>query len=135
MKRLAIPVLFLTVLFSIGAHAQEDPFEPVVKALKEADSRSLASLFNVSVELSLPDIENTYSVTQAEMIMKDFFKKYPPEELALIQKGVINPMSHFAIYSYKSSNSWFRVYCDLRKEKDRFLIYKLKFEDSKSNLR
>ena len=76
MKRLAIPVLFLTVLFSIGAHAQEDPFEPVVKALKEADSRSLASLFNVSVELSLPDIENTYSVTQAEMIMKDFFKKY-----------------------------------------------------------
>lgn len=131
MKRLAIPILFLSILFSSGAYAQEDPFEPVVKALKAADSKGLSDLFNVSVELSLPDIENTYSIAQGEMIMKDFFKKYPPEELALIQKGVINPISHFAIYSYKSGNSLFRVYCDLRKEKDRFLIYKIKFEDSK----
>ena len=111
--------------------AQDDPFDPVIKAIEGSDARNLASSFNVTVELILPDNENTYSASQGEMIMKDFFKKYPPDSFTVIQKGTTDPVSMFAIGNYVSGNRHYQVYISMRKEKDIFLIQKIKFEEKK----
>jgi hypothetical protein len=131
MKIIVNSLLFLLILASSSITAQEDPFDPVFKAVRESDAGALATSFNATVELSLPDSENTCSVSQGEMIMKDFFKKYPPDSLTLIRKGIISEYSHYAICSYKSGDRLYQVYFDLRQEKGRFLIYKIKFEENK----
>jgi hypothetical protein len=122
----------LTILAAwVKSEAQEDPFDPIVKAIQGSDAGSLSSSFNATVELLLPDNESTYSASQGEMIMKDFFKKYPPDSFTVIQKGIIDPASRFAICDYITGNRQYQVCINLRKENDRFLIQKIKFEEKK----
>ncbi len=48
--------------FSAGA--QDDPFDPIIKAIQKSDAKSLSANFGPTVELRLPDNENTYSASQ-----------------------------------------------------------------------
>jgi hypothetical protein len=131
MKKVILLILFTILAVWVKVEAQDDPFDPIIKAMQGSDARSLAAAFSVTVELLLPDNENTYSASQGEMIMKDFFKKYPPDSFTVIQKGTTDPLSRFAIGNYNSSGRQYQVYINLRKEKDRFLVQKIKFEEKK----
>jgi len=115
----------------IKAEAQADPFDPIIKAIQESDAKGLAASFNMTIELILPDNENTYSSSQGEMIMKDFFKKYPPDSFNIVQQGTTDSISKFAIGNYLSGSRQYQVYLYLRKEKEQYLIHKIKFEEKK----
>lgn len=119
----------------INAGAQDDPFDPIIKAIQESDAKSLSACFNITIELRLPDNENTCSSSQGEMIMKDFFKKYPPDSFTVVQKGTTDAVSMFAICNYVTGSRQYQVYINLGKEndkdKDKYLIRKIKFEEKK----
>ena len=131
MKKVIFLFMFTILAVWVKVEAQEDPFDPIIKAMQGSDARSLSSSFNVTVELLLPDNESTYSASQGEMIMKDFFKKYPPDSFTVAQKGTIDTASRFAICDYVTSNRQYQVCINLRKENDHFLIQKIKFEEKK----
>lgn len=130
-------VFFLTMSFLLVMNAntwaqdEDNLFDPITKAIQESDTRSLSDLFNLTIEIRLPGNENTYSSSQAEMIMKDFFKKCPPDSFTIIQKGTTDPVSKFAIGDYTSGKKQYQVYIHLRKEKEKYLIQKIKFDEKK----
>lgn len=129
MKSKSILVVLLMLLCNFIAGAQDDPFDPVIKAFKGSDAKGLSPLFNITVELKLPDNENTYSASQAEMILKDFFKKYPSDSFNILEKGSTDNASRFAIGNYNSGSRNFQVYIYLREEKGRFLIQKIRIDE------
>ena len=43
------------------------------------------------------------------MIMKEFFKKYPPDSFTEIQKGNIDTASRFAICNYITGSRFYEV--------------------------
>jgi hypothetical protein len=131
MKKIILLMIITLLAVWAKVEAQEDPFDSIIKAFQKSDAGSLSSSFNTTVELLLPDNENTYSAVQGEMIMKDFFKKYPPDSFTEIQKGTIDPASRFAICNYVSGSIQYQVCINIRKENDRFLIQKIKFEEKK----
>ena len=122
-------IIFLASWIRVGA--QDDPFDSIVKAFKGSDAKGLSDFFNITIELGLPDNENTYSALQGEMIMKDFFRKYPPDSFLIVQKGTTDAISKFAICSYVSGERQYQVYIYLRKEKEKYLIHKIRFEEKK----
>ena len=115
----------------ISAIAQDELFDPVVKAFRESDAKALSSSFNLTVELRLPDNENTYSAAQTEMILKEFFKKYPSDSFNILEKGSTDNASRFAIGNYTSAGKNFQVYIYFRDEKGKFLIHKLRVNAKK----
>jgi hypothetical protein len=131
MKKVILLLMFAILAAWAKVEAQEDPFDPIIKAIHKSDAGSLSSSFNATVELLLPDNENTYSAVQGEMIMKDFFKKYPPDSFTEIQKGTIDPASRFAIFNYVTGTRQYQVCINLRKVNERFLIQKINFEERK----
>lgn len=131
MKKNIFLVVFFLLLCHVGAKAQVDPFDPVIKAFKGSDAKALASLLNVTVDLQLPENENTYSDSQAEMIMKEFFKKNPSDSFTILEKGATDASSRFAIGTYSSAGRNFQVYIYLRDEKGRFLIHKIRIDEKK----
>ena len=54
---------------------QEDMsiIEDIATVIAAADASKLAGYLNETVDITLPDNEGTYSKSQAELIMKDFF--------------------------------------------------------------
>jgi len=131
MKKMILLILLLAIAPWMMAQEKDDLLDPVIKTIREADAKGLAAFFNMTVEMRLPDHEDTYSASQGEMIMKDFFKKYPPDSLSTIQTGTIDANSRFAICGYLSHNIQYQVYIYMKKEKDRFLVHMIKFEETK----
>lgn len=131
MKKVIFLVMLLLLVPFSKTRAQDDAFDSIIKAIRESDARSLSAFFNKTIELSFPDKENTYSAAQGEMIMKDFFKKFPPESFDITKKGTTDPVSQFAICDYRSEKLQFQVYINMRKEKEQYLIHKIKFEEKK----
>jgi len=129
MNKSLIFLIFLFGLLRLPVTAQEDPTDRIAEAISQSDAKSLAGYFNETIDLGLPDNDNSYSASQGEMIMRDFFRKHPPSSFEIIQKGTTDPDSRFAIGTYKTGTNEFRVYINLRKEKSTFRIHKIKFEE------
>ena len=66
---LVLPVL-VVFLSSLIVNAGIDE---VVAAMKAGNSVMVAKYFDNVVDISMPDKSNSYSKSQAEMVIKDFF--------------------------------------------------------------
>lgn len=100
----------------------------ISSAFKSGNSQSLAQYFNENIELVILNKENVYSKRQAELIVKDFFNKYPPQTFKILHEGGKNG-SQYAIGKLSSGSKSFRVYFLIKKQNNRSLIHQLRIED------
>lgn len=100
----------------------------IIELLRTANAKELAKQFSASVQLTLPDSEGRFNRTQAELIMRDFFIKYPPQSAALNHRGTSNDGSSYLIGDYVSGKTKYRTYFLLRKVGSIPLIHQLRIE-------
>ncbi len=124
-------VLFIAFISSIFANAQADLLESISGAMREGNSKDLASFFHSTIDLSMPDKENSYSRSQAEMVLKEFFNAHVPVSFTIDKKGSTDEFTKYAFGTYNCKEITFLVYIHLTKETDSFLIRKLRFEETK----
>lgn len=127
---MAIVVLFS--FFSINqsfAHLPvDDVVNDVANAIELMDAKKLAEFFNSTIDLEIGETDGNYSKTQAEMIVRDFFKNFPLTSFAVNHQGSSNDGSKYFIGTYKTSTQEYRVYVLLKKQDDQLLIHQLQFE-------
>ncbi len=99
----------------------------VITAIKQGDSQSLADGFFDNIEIVLPSKTGVYSKKQAEMVMKNFFNKYPVSDFELIHKGKKENAS-FAIGNYSSASHRFRFTFLTKLNGSEVLIHQLRIE-------
>jgi len=124
--RNSITLIILSFIIAGFQPAQDIP-EAISSAFKAANSKELVKHFNNNVELVILENEDVYSKTQAEMILRDFFDKYPPKKFAILHQGGKNG-SKYAIGDLTTSKGNFRVYFLLKKTEDSYLIHQLRIE-------
>ena len=99
----------------------------IINAIKEGNAGELAKYFNNNVELALSDIDDMYSKNQAELIIRDFFKKNPPTGFDILHKGG-KETSRYAIGNLTTSNGKFRITILIKIQEDKSLINQLRIE-------
>ncbi len=114
---------------TIAAIVQEDITANIAAAISAGDSKKLASYFNSSIDLTVPGYDGTYSKSQSEMIVKDFFAKYPPVSFKINQQGSSNEGSQFAVGTLMTKSVTFRTYFLIKKINNSPLIHQLQFEE------
>ncbi len=102
-------IIILVWLFPSDVPAQSDVINNVRASLKTGSSKELVKSFNTTVELNFDGKKSTYSRTQAEFVLKDFFKKYPPTDFQYIHQGSSKQGLTYVIGKYTYSNGSFRV--------------------------
>ncbi|MCK5839982.1 MAG: DUF4783 domain-containing protein [Bacteroidales bacterium] len=128
-----VPLIFLISFFLVTGFSYSVPqsvTEEITAAIRAADDEKLAIYFNNTVDISLPNNEGTYSKNQAQLIIKDFFSKTPPDSFEIDHEGSSNNGSLYLIGSYKSTNKTYRVYILIKKISGKYLIQQLQFEDN-----
>lgn len=126
--------IFLTFIFLSGIFLQagkvyaQDVTSKIAASIRSGNAKELSNYFNQTLDLSAPGSEGTFSKAQAEMIIKNFFVKYPPSSYSQNHQGKSNDGSQYAIGVYKSGNANFRTYFLLRNIGGKPLIHQLKFE-------
>lgn len=100
----------------------------IMSGLKTGNAKMIAGHFNATVELNLPGNDGLFSKVQSELLLKDFFTKYPPKNFIFKHDGTSQDGSRFNIGILETSGGNFRTYYYLKKNGDAFLLKELRIE-------
>ncbi len=107
--------------------AQDDIIEKSKTLIKTGNSKELSRYFNDLIDLGFDGERASYSKIQAEFVLRDFFKKYPPVDFQFVHKGSSKEGLIYTIGNYTHTNGSFRVLIYIKQFKGNFLIDYLDF--------
>ena len=121
-------ILILIITFgSLPVMAQENVINNVQTAIKTGSSRELSQYFGSIVELNFDGEKSSYSKSQAEFVLKDFFKKNPPKDFEYIHQGSSKQGFRYVIGKYTIENSSFRIWILFKKDNDQYFVDTIDF--------
>jgi hypothetical protein len=130
MKILLFALLMITNYPALAQQEQKvDIIEEVSTHLKEASIKELSQYFDVTVELTIQERENAYSKAQAEIILKNFFMKYPPKSFKVIHRGASEKGGKYLIGLLTAENGTsFRTSVIIIEKNEQFYVQQIRFE-------
>ncbi len=114
--------LLFVLISASPAFSQSEVINNVRTALKAGSSKELVKSFNNTIELNFDGEKSNYSRTQAEFVIKDFFKKYPPTDFQYIHQGASKQGLTYVIGKYTFDNGSFRVLLYIKKFEQSYLV-------------
>lgn len=117
----------LLILMIGNTYAQADIISDVKDALKIGASKELSRFLNKNIDLTINGKMDTYSKTQAEYVLKDFFKNNPPSSFIIVHQGASKGGSPYATGQYMSGSKTFLVWVRIKKVADKYLIHEMSF--------
>lgn len=119
---------FAAVTVLLSSFALMVNIDGVVGALKTGNAAQMAKFFDNTIEISMPDKSNSYSKTQAEIILKDFFTNNPVKSFTIIHKGE-NAGSQYCIGTLATKNGDFRTTVFMKQKGTAQLLQEIRFEN------
>lgn len=130
MKKFYKRILFTILCFCslhVVSHAQE-PLQEVVQYIRGGNVAGMAKYFDKMVGVNINNNQASYSSSQAEIILKDFFSKNVVKEFNVAQGGNSGTTSQYAIGDLQTSTGLYQLYVVIKMTQDKFLIKELRFE-------
>jgi hypothetical protein len=125
MKNILIYVLTSFILCSFTSLSVDD----VVTAMKNGNASQISRFFDNTVEITFPDKSNSYSKSQAELVLKDFFNTNGVKTFMVVHRGDNeNENSQYCVGILQTKNGEFRTTFYLKQKGERQLLQELRFE-------
>lgn len=124
MKQL-LPLLLAACLLSATT-----PFvsiDEVVNGMRTGNAAQIARYFDNTVEITMPEKGSSFSKSQAEIVLKDFFANNPVKSFEIIHKGE-NAGSQYCIGTLVTKNGSFRTTIFMKQKGNAQLLQELRFE-------
>ena len=102
-------------------------FTEVVKAIKSGNSAEVSKYFDNTVEITLPEKSNSYSKSQAELVLRDFFASNGVKDFEILHKSETSG-SQYCIGNLQTNNGIFRTTIFMKQKGDKELVQELRFE-------
>jgi hypothetical protein len=124
MKTQLIVLSFLFVTLASFSVVQK---EDIIAGLKTGSVEKLSKHFDNMIDVTVPGKTNSFSKTQAEMILKDFFSLNKVKNFELQHSGS-NSSSNFIIGTLTTANGNYRTTVYMRMRGDKQMIQGIEFE-------
>lgn len=102
--------------------------DEVINAMKTGNAPEIARFFDNTVEINMPQKNNSYSKSQAELVLKDFFSANPVKAFEIIHKGE-NSGSQYCIGTLITKNGSFRTTIFMKQKGDKQVLQEITFEN------
>jgi len=102
--------------------------DDVVNAIKSGNAAEMAKYFDNTVEIGMPDKSNSYSKSQAEMVLKDFFTNNGVKGFDVIHKGE-NAGSQYCIGNLVTRAATYRTTIYMKQKSDKQVLQEIRFEN------
>jgi hypothetical protein len=127
MKRLTGLILALMAIILVS-YRSFDNMDVVVTAIRSGNVTQLSPFFDVRVDITLPDKSDTYSRTQAEMVIGDFFNTNVVQNFKITQQGESGGTVYCAgILQTRSGN--YRTTLFFRQKGDKHFLQEIRFQN------
>ena len=122
--------LLLSGFYASGQNTVNDVKDKAIAALKTGDSESFTSFFNNPIDINIPYNDDSFSKTQAKVIVQKFLLQYKVSSFDVTQSGNSTDGSVFVIGIYTAKNGQvFRVYLLIKMQASTAFIHLLEFEE------
>lgn len=124
---------FFTIVF-IAVYTLSSSFilrlgiDDVITAMKTGNAAQVARFFDNNVEISMPDKSNSYSKSQGELVLKDFFVTNIVKSFEVIHKGE-NAGSQYCIGTLVTKGGSYRTTIFMKQKADQQVLQELRFEN------
>lgn len=122
--------VFIGAVVMLTSFSFQKSLEEIVGAMKAGNAAGLAKYFDNYVDVSLPDKSNSYSKSQAAIVMKDFFSNNPVKSFEVKHKGE-NAGNQFCIGVLQTKNTTFRATLFLKQKGEKQFLQEIRIEASK----
>lgn len=128
--QIVVPILFFLFLIEFSTLKEKDHsdvmlIEEIATSFKTGSSKDLAKFFDNGIELNLDGTQGEYSKNQAELVMRDFFKKFPPVDFRIIHQGSTLEQILYLIGDFRTESLNFRILLKGKSDKENLKIYRL----------
>jgi len=124
-----IALFIFCVVFSFNLSLKAQNFDNLSNALRTGNSSSLAASFQSNVEITIKDAGNSYSKSQAEMVLKNFFSSHPPKGFSIAHEGTSPEGSKYFIGNLSTSTGNYRTYVYAKASNGALSIQEIRFEE------
>ncbi|RYZ52261.1 MAG: DUF4783 domain-containing protein [Sphingobacteriales bacterium] len=121
-----LSAIFLFLLCFIPAIAQ-GPVDDMSTSLAAGSLPGISRYFDRSVTMTIAGSQSTYSRSQAEMILKDFFNRNVPRSFQMEHSGKSRYLQ-YAIGTLHTASGNYRAYFSLKLKDGVFLLQELRIE-------
>ena len=117
-------ILFASALFSFATSIDE-----VVSAIKVGDAPRISKYFDNMVEISINEKSHSYSKSQAEMVLRDFFSNKGVKTFKVAHRGNTHD-SEYCVGILSTESGDFRTTIFMKVRGDRKVINSLIFDEA-----
>lgn len=117
-------IMLALVLFSFKTFFSLDA---VTTAIREGNVNQLSPYLDYRVDISLPDKSDTYSKSQAEMVIRDFFATNGVKNFQIKQKGD-NGEFEYCVGILQTNNGNYRTSLFLKQKGEKQFLQELRFQ-------
>ncbi len=131
MKTTHIKAAFLSLLFFFAFNftTTAQSFDNIVNGFKTGDASLIAKNFEGNVEITIKTGTTSYSKSQAEMVLKNFFASHKPKSFVVAHEGTSPQGSKYFIGNLNSSAGNYRTYVYAKTVKNELTIQEIRFEE------
>ena len=104
--------------------------ESIVSALNQGSSSNLSQYFDSSITLNINGQQGSYSKNQAEVVLRGFFKKNPPQSFSVVYRSENNASLRSYVGEYQSIESSYKVFIKVSFHEAQLKLYSLEFVQS-----
>lgn len=123
--------LTLIIIFLTRISFAFDIVDDVSASFKNGNALAISKYFSTTLELKILEKDGMYSAAQAQVILKDFFAKYPPNKVKILHKVLSNANYKFGVILFSTSQETFRIRIELRNIEGSFIITQIRIEENK----
>jgi hypothetical protein len=122
-------LLLLPLFLTQQVWAQGRSVEALSSAMKSGNASAVARFFGPTVDLTINNSSSTYSRTQAEQVLREFFSRNQVRDFDVDYSGnSTSSNSSFTIGSLQTGTCKFKVYMLLRPADGGFVLKELRIE-------
>ncbi len=116
----------LAILVTVSSFISPS-FDDVIKAIKAGDASQVSKYFDNTVEITIPGKSNSYSKSQAELVLHDFFASNTIKDFEILHKSD-DSGSQYCIGNLKTVNGTFRTTIFMKQKGSLEVLQELRFE-------
>ncbi len=118
--------LYIAIFISICSFVSPS-FTEVLRAIRSGNSADVSKYFDNTVEITLAEKSNSYSKSQGELVLHDFFANNLVKDFEIIHQSDKGG-SQYCIGNLITNNGTFRTTIFMKQKGDREFLQELRFE-------
>ena len=120
-------ILLYLSLFVLISSFKMLSFDDVINAVKSGDASQVSKFFDNTVEITLLEKSNSYSKSQAELVLHDFFTSNSVKNFEVLHKSD-NAGSEYCIGNLQTNGGTYRTTIYMKQKGNKEVLQELRFE-------